>query len=90
MPVIVSAGAQVRYSGGELRERMPTITAWLDDLRSAFGAEMINAAIKGGIAGQPTFWAEENGIVVGTPRLMPHGTISVDGYLRLLDLERLP
>ena len=84
----MSAQGKVRYSGGELRQSMPTITAWLDDMRAAFGAETINAAIKGGIAGRPTFYAEENGIVVGTPRPAPYGTIGVDGYLWLIEMEK--
>lgn len=49
-----------------LRGMMPEITAWIDDLRSAFGPETIEAAIKAGIAGEPVFFAVENGIEVGT------------------------
>ena len=80
----------VKYSAGELRERMPGITAWLDDLRGAFGADTINAAIRGGLAGRPTFYAEENGVTIGTPRPRPYGTIGVDGYLRLIEMEKRP
>jgi hypothetical protein len=69
---------------------MPLITAWLDEMRASFGTETINAAIKGGIAGQPTFYASENGVEVGTPRPAPYGTCSVDGFLRLIELERMP
>lgn len=50
-----------------MRLAMPAVAAWIDQLRDAFGAESINAAIKAGIDGQPTFYASENGIEVGTP-----------------------
>lgn len=49
----------------KLREKMPTVTAWIDDLRAAFGAEVINQSIRNGLAGGTDFWAEENGICVG-------------------------
>ena len=51
---------------GNLRADMPTVAGWIDDLRAAFGAETINAAIRAGMNGQPTFYAEENGRAVGT------------------------
>lgn len=51
-----------------LRQTMPTVAGWIDDLRAAFGPEMINAAIRAGIDGQPTFHAKENGQSIGTPR----------------------
>lgn len=50
-----------------LRETMPTVAAIIDDLRDAFGADVINPSIKGGMAGVPTFYARENGHEVGTP-----------------------
>lgn len=46
---------------------MPTVAAWIDDLRSAFGAEHINKIIAGGMRGEPVFSATENGHSVGTP-----------------------
>lgn len=49
-----------------LRLAMPTVAAWIDDLRAAFGDDQINPQIKAGIAGQPTFWARENGHEIGT------------------------
>ena len=49
-----------------LREAMPATSAFIDNLREAFGADMINAAIRAGLDGQPTFWARENGREVGT------------------------
>ena len=51
---------------GNLRAEMPTVAGWIDDLRAAFGAETINAAIRAGLDGQPTFYASENGRAVGT------------------------
>ncbi len=49
-----------------LRETMPETAAFIDACREAFGAAQVNASIKAGIEGQPTFWASENGITVGT------------------------
>lgn len=50
-----------------LRDTMPTVAAIIDDLRAAFGADVINPSIKGGMAGVPTFYARENGQEIGTP-----------------------
>lgn len=62
-----------------LRTAMPLVTAWIDGLRDAFGAEDINAAIKAGVSGLPGFHASENGRTVGVP-IPPAGSreISVD------------
>ena len=49
-----------------LRETMPTIAAFVDDLRAAFGAETINTQIKRGMAGEVGFFASENGQTAGT------------------------
>lgn len=49
-----------------LRETMPLVTAFIDDLREIFGKDDINATIKAGMAGVPGFWARENGNEVGT------------------------
>lgn len=45
---------------------MPCVTAFVDDLRAAFGAPMINGAIRSGMNGRPHFWASENGHELGT------------------------
>lgn len=50
---------------GSLRAEMPLVSAFIDDMRAAFGAETVNAAIRAGLDGQPTFWASENGRTVG-------------------------
>lgn len=48
-----------------LREAMPTVAAWIDDLREAFGADPIHAAIRNGLAGGDHFHAVENGHEIG-------------------------
>lgn len=68
-----------------MRAAMPVITAWIDDLRAAFGADVIDGQIRKsmpgtpeqvarGERGQPTFYARENGHEVGTPKLADGGT----------------
>jgi hypothetical protein len=49
-----------------LREDMPTVAAWVDDLRAAFGADYMNGAIRAGLRGGRTFWAAEGGHEIGT------------------------
>lgn len=49
-----------------LRHAMPETAAFIDAMRETFGADMINAAMKAGLDGQPTFWARENGTEIGT------------------------
>ena len=48
-----------------LRETMPLCTGFIDACREVFGADVINAAIKSGMQGQDTFYASENGAVLG-------------------------
>ena len=51
-----------------LRTEMPTVALWIDSLRSAFGADGIEASIRQGMKGAPgAFYAAENGHTVGTP-----------------------
>jgi len=38
---------------------MPTVAAWIDDLRNAFGAEEINAATRQGQGGGPAFFTRQ-------------------------------
>lgn len=55
-----------------MRELMPQTAAWIDDLRAAFGSEVVDGAIRAGLrAGAPTFYAEEAGHQLGTPATMP-------------------
>ena len=54
-----------------MRAAMPTVAAFIDAMRGAFGAETIDRAMRDGMAGLPTFYAEEAGQVIGTPATMP-------------------
>jgi hypothetical protein len=45
---------------------MPEIAAFVADIKSAFGEQEIDEAIRRGRAGEPTFFACENGRSVGT------------------------
>ncbi|MBK4738924.1 hypothetical protein [Noviherbaspirillum pedocola] len=45
---------------------MPGVAAWIDSLREAFGKEMVDEMIRTGLK-KGTFWAVENGNVVGQP-----------------------
>lgn len=57
-----------RMTTKNLRAEMPTVAAWIDDLRATFGPEHINACIRKGQQGIPGyFYATENGHTVGTP-----------------------
>ncbi|CAG9220288.1 conserved hypothetical protein [Paraburkholderia caribensis] len=47
---------------------IPEIAAFVADLKSAFGEWEIDEAIRRGKAGEPTFYACENGRSVGTAR----------------------
>ena len=49
-----------------MRLDMPATAAFIDSLREAFGADMINGQIRKGINGEPTFYASENGHMLGT------------------------
>ena len=48
-----------------MRQTMPTVAAWVDELRAAFGAEVVNRSIRNGAAGGTWFWARENGSEIG-------------------------
>lgn len=50
----------------DLRKEMPEVTKFIDAMRDAFGKEMIDAQVRKGMRGEPTFWARENGIEIGT------------------------
>jgi hypothetical protein len=58
----------MKQGKGRLRDQMPTITAFIDELRAVFGKEGIDQAIARGMRGEPDqFYASENGITIGTP-----------------------
>ncbi|OAJ62773.1 hypothetical protein A6V36_20605 [Paraburkholderia ginsengiterrae] len=45
---------------------MPELAGFMAKLRAAFGDEAIDDAVRRGKAGEPTFYANENGRAVGT------------------------
>jgi hypothetical protein len=49
-----------------LREEMPGVAGWIDELREVFGKDMIDGQIRKGMKGEGTFWAAENGHVIGS------------------------
>ena len=53
-------------SAGSLRTDMPETAAFVDDMRAAFGADMVDSAIRAGMKGEGTFFASENGREVGS------------------------
>lgn len=54
-------------SNGNMREQMPQVAAIVDAFREAFGADVVDAAIRRGMRGEQGFHATENGHEVGTP-----------------------
>jgi hypothetical protein len=48
------------------RDLMPDVTSFVQALSDAFGADNIEAMIARGQAGEPTFYAKENGIEIGS------------------------
>jgi len=57
------------------RKAMPTVAGWIDDLRRAFGKDMIDRQMQRGVRGEPVFYARENGYEVGTPLRKARGAI---------------
>lgn len=54
-------------SNGNMREQMPTVAAWIDGLREAFGRDYIDRQIRRGLKGDGIFHAVENGHEIGRP-----------------------
>lgn len=73
-----NATAQPKKATLNLRESMPLVAAFIDELREALGTEEINAQIKLGMQGAQTFHASENGIEVGTRFAEPVKYITLD------------
>lgn len=62
---------------------MPEIAAFVAELRGAFGDATIDEAVTRGKAGEPTSFARENGLTVGTKLADPISSWRVDS--RVLD-----
>lgn len=54
-------------SNGNMREQMPTVAAWIDGLRDAFGKDYIDRQIRRGLKGEGVFHAVERGHEIGRP-----------------------
>lgn len=54
-------------SNGNMREQMPTVAAWIDGLRDAFGKDYIDRQIRRGLKGDGAFHAVERGHEIGRP-----------------------
>lgn len=53
---------------GHMRQAMPTVAQWIDDLRAEFGADQVDPSIRAGMRGEPNqFHATEGGHEIGTP-----------------------
>lgn len=73
-----------------LRESMPQVAAFVDEMREAFGVEEINAQIKLGMQGAQTFHASENGIEAGTRFDEPVKYITADKMVIREKSETVP
>lgn len=51
---------------GEMRQAMPTVAAFIDDLRAAFGEEDVTGWIREGMR-TGRFYASEGGVEIGQP-----------------------
>ena len=84
--LIVGGGFVMR----SLREEMPATAAAVDWFRAALGAAEVNALIKAGMAGAPTFYAIENGKEIGTKIPEPKGgCLNSEQYLKLGQIGKL-
>jgi hypothetical protein len=61
---------------------MPEVADFVAKLREAFGDATIDEAVKRGKAGEPTFFARENGRTVGTKSLDDFNRWEVDASVR--------
>jgi hypothetical protein len=61
---------------------MPEMAAFVAGLKSAFGDAVIDDAIRRGKAGEPTFYAKENGHTIGTRSSTSQTVWKVDEVLR--------
>lgn len=50
-----------------MREAMPMVAAFVDELRAVFGADQVDPSIRAGLRGEPNkFWAKEGAHELGT------------------------
>jgi hypothetical protein len=49
----------------ELKEKMPGVAAFLDWACDAFGKESVHGQVREALAGEPVFYASENGYEIG-------------------------
>ena len=59
-----------------LRTEMPLVTAWITQMRQAFGPAEVDGWVRQGLA-DGTFHAQEAGHEVGRPSAMPENAISL-------------
>ena len=52
-------------SKGSMRDQMPVVAAFVDDLRAVFGKDEIDGQIRKGMKGEAAFFASENGHEIG-------------------------
>ncbi|CAH1387042.1 hypothetical protein [Candidatus Nitrotoga sp. M5] len=73
---------------GSMRDKMPGVTAFIDECRDAFGAAEVNSWIREGLK-DGSFWAEENGHTVGVKQEMTGDRTSLAQWLKGSDtIER--
>lgn len=62
---------------------MPVTAGFVDDMRAAFGADTVDSAIRGGLKGDGSFYAKENGHEVGSrPREIDGKSVRGDELAR--------
>jgi hypothetical protein len=71
--------APARVKRPRLADSMPSIAAWVADLRQAFGDDLMDDVILRGRHGEPVFFATENGHAVGTRSTDPENVWTVEG-----------
>lgn len=71
----------------QMREAMPATAAFIDKAREKFGADIVNAAIRGGLQGQGTFYSEENGQVIGSVTAKAQSMVGWDARGRAFSFD---
>lgn len=78
-----------KRADGYMRESMPEVAAWLDQLFDAFGREAIVKQIQRGMKGARVFHASENGHELGTPIHVEQANLLVWDEYRFVRPEAL-